>query len=154
MKPAFLKSLSIVSIAFCSLLGGAGVVLSMDRTLAVKVIQEYGDVLSETSSYLVADIKRLPYSKQEIKDAIKFALPLVDTAVCETLRIGYTQLGMFQNVRELKMLKIPAHFLLLSDSRLYELIEEKRNDPDWIPLQLFVISEMEALLAESPSCSG
>ena len=150
----FFKNLSIVSIAFCSLLGGAGVGLSMDKTLAVKVIQEYGDVLSETSSHLVADIKRLPYSKQEIKNAIKFALPLVDTAVCETLRIGYMQLGMFQNVRELKMLKIPAHFLLLSDSRLYELIEEKRNDPDWIPLQLFVISEMKSLLAEGPSCSG
>ncbi|MDP7548719.1 MAG: hypothetical protein QGF20_15635, partial [Alphaproteobacteria bacterium] len=80
------------------------------------------------------------------------AMPKVANRMCENLRIGFMQLGMFQNVREMKMLDIPKNVMRLDDTGVDTWIQKNQFRADFIPLQKFVISEMERLLAEVPKC--
>ena len=100
----------------------------MDGKQAERVIQAFGAVQLETAGFLVAQESRLPFPKDEIKKAILFAMPLVDSKTCEFLRSGYVQLGMFHDVREIPMLDIPDEVAKLSDEELYKFIQHAGAD--------------------------
>ncbi|MEW5792644.1 MAG: hypothetical protein ACOY4L_00655 [Pseudomonadota bacterium] len=65
----------------------------------VQIVQAYGKTL-ETSAPApgtVADINKLPYPKQQIKDAIVAALRMTDDSqIKEHLKVGYIQLSDWQ----------------------------------------------------------
>ena len=107
-----------------------------------------------TADYLIADEKRLPFSKTEIKEAILFAIPLVDKEMCEQLRFGYVQLGMFQPVSEIRMLDIPDNISSLSDEQIFNFAKKVmvEFDEDWFAINRFVIDDMKSLLKEIPKC--
>ena len=125
---------------------------AMDGKKAERVIQAFGAVQLETAGFLVAQESRLPFPKDEIKKAILFAMPLVDSKTCEFLRSGYVQLGMFHDVREIPMLDIPDEVAKLSDEELYKFIQHAGAGRLGIQLQEFVISDMKSLLSEVPNC--
>ena len=125
---------------------------AMDGKHAERVIQAFGAVQLETAGFLVAQESRLPFPKDEIKKAILFAMPLVDSKTCEFLRSGYVQLGMFHDVREIPMLDIPDEVAKLSDEELYKFIQHAGAGRLGIQLQEFVISDMKSLLSEVPNC--
>ena len=107
-----------------------------------------------TTDYLVADVRRLPFPKSEIKKAINFILPLVDKRMCEYLRAGYMQLAMFQPVSEIRMLKLPRNISSLSNEKIFSYAKkvEVELDKDWFVINRFVINRMKSLLCEIPKC--
>ena len=66
------------------------------------IVNAYGAVLAEgTAIGLVRDINSLPYSKDEIKRALKFALNVTtDKGMQERLRTGYVSLADFQQLSD------------------------------------------------------
>ena len=70
----------------------------------IKIVQAYGKVLEESQIGLgiVADIKELPFSKEQIKKAIIFAINNTDDVkMKEQLKVGYISLADWQeNVGE------------------------------------------------------
>lgn len=126
----------------------------MDVSKAQTIIQTFGELQMATADYLIADEKRLPFSKTEIKEAILFAIPLVDKEMCEQLRFGYVQLGMFQPVSEIRMLDIPDNISSLSDEQIFNFAKKVmvEFDEDWFAINRFVIDDMKSLLKEIPKC--
>ena len=142
--------MSRIVVAVFALLCLGGQSLAMEPSEAEKVIQDYGGVLEAVSDRLiVASESRLPHPKEKIKEAILLALPLTSGQMRENLRIGYMNLGMFQNLRqELEFLELPADAGSLTDAEIESWANEIANTPMGIELQKFVISEMENLLEE------
>ena len=66
------------------------------------IVNAYGAVLAEgTAIGNVRDINSLPYSKDEIKRALKFALNVTtDKGMRESLRTGYVSLADFQQLSD------------------------------------------------------
>ena len=123
----------------------------MNNSRAERIIQEYGNVLSKYTDNLVVDLDKLPFSKSEIKNAINFVIPKVDNQMCQILRAGYMQLGMFQSAGDIKMLEIPKNFKQVRDEELFDIIN-KRLDRKFYSVNEFVISEMKQLLKEIKKC--
>jgi len=124
---------------------------TMNNSRAERIIQEYGNVLSKYTDNLVVDLDKLPFSKSEIKNAINFVIPKVDNQMCQILRAGYMQLGMFQSAGDIKMLEIPKNFKQVRDEELFDIIN-KRLDRKFYSVNEFVISEMKQLLKEIKKC--
>jgi len=65
----------------------------------VGIVQAYGSILEASAPVpgTVADVSQLPYTKQEIKDAIVSALRMTeDPQIKEHLKVGYIQLADWQ----------------------------------------------------------
>lgn len=75
---------------------------SVDAKAAQAIVNAYGMTLAEpTALGLIRDARSLPYSKEEIKHALKIALQLTsDPAMREQLRMGYVSLADFQELSE------------------------------------------------------
>jgi len=126
----------------------------MNANKAQTIIQAYGAIQTAVTDYLVVDERRLPFPKGEIKKALIFAIPLVDRRMCEYLRVGYMQLAMFQPVREIRMLNLPAKLSSLSDEEIFSNAKkiEVELDSAWFAINRFVTDRMRLLLSEIPTC--
>jgi hypothetical protein len=115
----------------------------MDGNKAQTIIQTYGSIQMAATDYLVADVRRLPFPKSEIKKEIIFVLPLVDKRMCEYLRAGYMQLAKFQPACKIRMLKLPRKISSLSNEKVfsYEKKIEVELDKDWFVIIRFVIDK-------------
>ncbi len=144
------KLLSRIVVAVFALLCLGGQSLAMEPSEAERVIQDYGRALEAVADRLiVVSESRLPHPKEKIKEAILLALPLTSGKVKEHLRVGYINLGMFQNLRrELVFLELPTDGDSLTDAEIESWANEIANTPMGIKIQEFVISEMKNLTEE------
>ena len=149
-----MKYLSLPLLLWCFLMALTSTQIwgqTMNNSRAERIIQQYGNVLSKYTDNLVVDLNKLPFSKNEIKNAINFVIPKVDNHTCQILRAGYMQLGMFQSAGDIKMLEIPKKFERVRDEELFDIIN-RRLDSKFFSVNQFVISEMNQLLKEIRSC--
>jgi hypothetical protein len=66
---------------------------------AITIIQEYGEVMLHKSPapFFIADIKKLPYPKDSIKNALMLVLSAkAHEGMMDALKIGYLQLANWQ----------------------------------------------------------
>lgn len=63
----------------------------------MRIVQAYRNILETSVPGMVADVSKLPYTKQQIKDAIVAAIRISeDSQMKEYLKVGYIQLSNWQ----------------------------------------------------------
>lgn len=88
------------------------------------LIADYGDVLGKYTDATAVDISELPATKDALKSVIKFAIRHAeDNDMREILRVGYVQLGMFQE----GVGSQPVDMTIQTDDRLSEFM---KSNPD------------------------
>ena len=97
----------------------------------IKIINKYGKVLEKFAGHTLINQKNLPFKKKEIQQAIKMMLvqQLANNQKCDALISGYTQLGTFQNYKNLSNNDLmdldPKKYLI--KQKKHKLILEKSN---------------------------
>jgi hypothetical protein len=88
----------------------------MDMQQAQRIVGAYGDTLLEQAATgVVRDAKSLPFSKTEIKAALKFAINVTsDGQMREQLKVGYISLADFQELSDLDIQRLQQWGALLS----------------------------------------
>jgi hypothetical protein len=124
---------------------------------AATILAAYGKVLSEDKDGgLIADIKRLPNSKEEIKAAVRILLKVtIDPAMREHLRTGYIALSAYQPLTPNQKQAIRqwdstvGNAKPMSNSDLQKMAQLIVESGDVVsPLQKIVAAEMDTLLQE------
>ena len=89
-----------------------------------EIITAYGAVLAEPTTIGVRDLRLLPYSKDDIKAALRLAFSVTDDAgMRDALKAGYISLADFQQLTERE-----ARSLQLWNSALAEADLEKATE--------------------------
>jgi hypothetical protein len=134
----------------------------MPPTDAEEIVTAYGAALAEpTALGIVRDISSLPYSKNDIKAALKFALGVTaDAAMRDSLKTAYVTLADFQPLseREIRALQLWKNALssipAASDLDIADLAKTLAAEGDMVTEVKLRVADEAISLAQELTAAG